>query len=150
MASNAVAATISKARSMAASPATANVPVTLASIATAAGYPGNRASSVRALARANGNGARANGQGRYTSNTPAGWVALLTGAQAALQPTATKQVQAKQHTAKVRQGWLGKQAAAAKQGARQAKATRKATAPQPTAAPPAQAAQGTPQGTPSS
>lgn len=121
MASNAVAATLSKARSMAASPATASTPVTLASIATAAGYPGNKASSVRALARANGNGARANGHGRYTLNTPAQWVALLTGAQVALKPTATKPQVKAARSATAKQGWLGKQASASKQGAKQAK-----------------------------
>lgn len=121
MASNAVAATITQARKMAANAATAKAPVSLASIATAAGYPGSKASSVRALARKNGNGARANGQGQYTHNTPAQWVALLTGAQAALVPTASKATAAKATGAKAKQGWLGKQASAAKQGARSAK-----------------------------
>lgn len=120
MASNAVAATIAQARKLVQQGNAA--PCSLASIATAAGYPRNKASSVRALARANGNGAQANGHGRYAHNTPAQWVALLTGAHAALAPQAPAKVVAKQGTANVRQGWLGKQAKAAKRGAKQAKA----------------------------
>jgi hypothetical protein len=121
MATNAVAATIAHARKLASNPAT-NVPCSLASIATAAGYPGSAASPVRALARRNGHGARANGQGRYAHNTPAQFVALLTGAQVALQPS-TPAAKAKAYRkATVRQAWLGKQRAAAAAPARKAKA----------------------------
>lgn len=131
MPSNAVAATIVQARKMAANPATAKVPVSLASIATAAGYPGSKASSVRQLARANGNGANANGQSRYAHNTPAAWVALLSGAQVALAPNAPKPAVAKATSASTRNAWLGKAAA---QGGKQATTPRTpapASTPQP-------------------
>lgn len=138
MASNAVSATI--ARCKAQHTAGNNAQVTLQSVATAAGYPGNRASSVRGLARANGHGARANGQTRYTTNTHGGWYTALTGLQLGLSPQATKAQVAKAKGKGMHNALLGKAKAAGQQGARQAKRTRKATQA------PAPAPQGAPQG----
>jgi hypothetical protein len=89
MPSNAVAATIAQLNKLASNPATASQQYTLAQVAAMAGYPGNKASSVRQLARNVGAGANVNGQTRYTGGTPKQLLAVLGVCQAASKPGAT-------------------------------------------------------------
>lgn len=120
MASNAVAATIAQLNKLASNPATAGQQFTLAQVASMAGYPGNKASSVRQLARNVGAGANANGASRYTGGTPKQLLAVLGVCQAASKPAATTAQVGKARKA-ASAVLLRKVGAAAQQGGKAAK-----------------------------
>ena len=94
---------------------------TPAQYAQACGYPGSKASALRAhIARQHGQGAHRTGHGRYPAVTPAQMLALLGAGHLVRKPEATAQ-QRKQAAATVKRTLWAKQRAAGKAGARQAK-----------------------------